>query len=131
MICKSHTNSWSHKPKICKTSIFHELLFPKYIFKIISADDICLSVCLSRFKWTRLNNERKKIHKMLQLVLSYTEIHLKKLYGPFLWVGFICLKARATSRSQFTFYHKFPEISGTDFIKLGRMKGWVDLGTNH
>ena len=29
----------------------------------------------------------------------------KKLYGPFLWMGFYCLKARATSRRQFTFYH--------------------------
>ena len=24
------------------------------------------------------------------------------LYGPFLWMGFNCLKARATSRRQFT-----------------------------
>ena len=29
----------------------------------------------------------------------------KKLCGPFLWMGFNCLKARATSRRQFTFYH--------------------------
>ena len=29
----------------------------------------------------------------------------KKLYGPFLWMGFNFLKARATSRKQFTFYH--------------------------
>ena len=29
----------------------------------------------------------------------------KKLYGPFLWIGFNCLKARATSRRHFTFYH--------------------------
>ena len=29
----------------------------------------------------------------------------KKLYGPLLWMGFNCLKARATSRRQFTFYH--------------------------
>ena len=29
----------------------------------------------------------------------------KKLYGPlFLWMGFNCLKATATSRRQFTFY---------------------------
>ena len=26
----------------------------------------------------------------------------KKLYGPFLWMGFNCLKATATSRRQFT-----------------------------
>ena len=29
----------------------------------------------------------------------------KKLYGPFLWMGFNCNKARATSRRQFTFNH--------------------------
>ena len=28
---------------------------------------------------------------------------LKKLYGSFLWMGFNCLKARATSKKQFTF----------------------------
>ena len=26
------------------------------------------------------------------------------------------------------FTTKFPEIPGTDFINIGRMKGWVDLG---
>ena len=34
-----------------------------------------------------------------------TRTLLKKLYGPFLWMGFNCLKATATSRSQFTLYH--------------------------
>ena len=29
----------------------------------------------------------------------------KKNYGPVLWMGFNWLKARATSRRQFTFYH--------------------------
>ena len=29
----------------------------------------------------------------------------KKIYGPFLWIGFSCLKASATLRRQFTFYH--------------------------
>ena len=28
-----------------------------------------------------------------------------KLYGPFLWMGFNCLKASATSTRQFTLYH--------------------------
>ena len=47
----------------------------------------------------------------LQIVLQLYLIELKKkkkkkkLYGPFLWMGFNCLKARATSRRQFTFYH--------------------------
>ena len=48
-------------------------------------------------------------------------IFKKKLYGPLLWVGFNCLKARATSRRQFT--TQFPEIPGTGVMDLGRMKG--------
>ena len=50
-------------------------------------------------------------HKILKVfILLYTftfqiAICKKKLYGPFLWMGFSCLKARATSRRQFTFYH--------------------------
>ena len=31
--------------------------------------------------------------------------NFKKLYGPFLWMGFNCLKAKATTRRQFTLYH--------------------------
>ena len=31
-----------------------------------------------------------------------------KLYCPFLWMGFNCIKARATLRRQFTFYHEVP-----------------------
>ena len=36
---------------------------------------------------------------------------IKKVYGPFLWVGLNCLKARATSGRQFTFYHSVPRNS--------------------
>ena len=39
-------------------------------------------------------------NRQLQVVLT-----LKKIYGPYLWMGFNCLKARATLRRQFTFYH--------------------------
>ena len=46
--------------------------------------------------------------------LSQAPYFKKKLYGPFLWMGFNCLKARATN---------FPEIPGTHYIDLGRMKG--------
>ena len=34
-----------------------------------------------------------------------TKTKKKKIYSPFLWMGFNSLKARATSRRQFTFYH--------------------------
>ena len=34
-----------------------------------------------------------------------------KFYGPFLWMGFNCLKATATSRRHFTFHHSVPRNS--------------------
>ena len=36
--------------------------------------------------------------------IIYTK-NFKKFYGPFLWMGFNCLKASVTSKRQFTFYH--------------------------
>ena len=42
-------------------------------------------------------------------------------------MGLNCLKVAATSRRLF-FTTKFPEIPGTLFVDLGRMKGWIDLG---
>ena len=70
----------------------------------------------------RLNTT--KAHRCTKLLLpeSFTEIRptpevKKKLYGPFLWTGFNCLKARATSRRQFTFYHKVPRISWYSFYR--------------
>ena len=41
----------------------------------------------------------------------------KKLYGPFLWMGFNCLKATATLRRQFTFYHPVPRNSWYSFYQ--------------
>ena len=62
--------------------------------------------------------QRSKLEKCFKVFLQI------KLYGPFLWIGFNCLKARATSRRQFTLCTtKFPEIPVTHFIDLGRMKG--------
>ena len=37
------------------------------------------------------------------ILLSHAVTKKKQLYGPFLWTGFNCLKATATSRRQFTF----------------------------
>ena len=49
---------------------------------------------------------------------------LKKLYGPFLYIGFNCLKAIEPLRGgSFLFTTKFPEIPGTHFIDPGRMQG--------
>ena len=46
------------------------------------------------------------------------ELKTKKLYSPFLWMGFNCLKARATSRRQFTFYHQIPRNSWHSVVSV-------------
>ena len=49
-------------------------------------------------------------------------LNLKKLYDPFLWMGFNCLKATESLRGgSLPFTIKFPEIPGTHLIDLGRM----------
>ena len=41
----------------------------------------------------------------LKMDIKFGEKNFKeKLYGPFLWMRSNCLKARATSRRQLTFY---------------------------
>ena len=40
-----------------------------------------------------------------------------KLYGPFLWMGFNYIKATATWRRQFTFYHSVPRNSWYAFYR--------------
>ena len=52
-----------------------------------------------------LHNMKKQV-KIEEKFKAFVTANLKKkLYGPFLWMGFNYLKARATSRRQFTFYH--------------------------
>ena len=51
------------------------------------------------------------------LLLCPLKTKTKKLYGPFLWMGFNCLKARVTSRRQFTFYHSVPRNSWYSFYR--------------
>ena len=47
----------------------------------------------------------------------------KKLYGPFLWIGFNCLKATEPLRGEsLLFTIQSPGFSGTHLIDLGRMK---------
>ena len=48
----------------------------------------------------------------------------KKLYGPFLWLGFNCFKTTEPLQGgSLLFTTKFPEITGTHLIDLGRIKG--------
>ena len=70
----------------------------------------------SQQKWTELVRALKEsCNKTVTVTMYYVKKmpykkkngQIKKvlLYGPFLWMGFDCPKARATSRRQFTFYH--------------------------
>ena len=78
--------------------------------------------------WDR-SNPTSFYNEVISIVPLICKSNIKKeFYGLFLWMGFNCLKARATSRRQATFYTKFPEVPGTHFIDLGRMKGWLNLG---
>ena len=71
----------------------------------------------------RLNDERKKFHKMLQLVLNYTEINLKKNFmGPFYRWGSSASRLEPLQAGSLLFTTKFPEIPATNFIELRRMK---------
>ena len=57
-----------------------------------------------------------EVNKTFDCIFS-VEKKNNKLYGPFLWIGFNCLKARATSSRQFTFYF-FEMLKGDKFIKF-------------
>ena len=48
---------------------------------------------------------KRKYHPSISGRPFLSQLNLKKLYGPDIWMGFNCLKARTTSRRQFTFYH--------------------------
>ena len=48
--------------------------------------------------------------------------------APFYGRGSTASRLEPLRGSSLLFTTKFPEIPGTHFIELGRMKGWVDLG---
>ena len=47
----------------------------------------------------------------------------KKTYGPILWMGSTASRLEPLRGGSLLFTTKFPEIRGTHFIDLGRMKG--------
>ena len=52
-----------------------------------------------------------------------------KLYGPFLSMGFNCLKiTEPLRRDSLVFTTYSPGVSGTHLIDPGMMKGWIDVG---
>ena len=54
----------------------------------------------------------------LKLLLS------KKPYGPFLWMGFNCLKSTEPLQGDSSLFTTWPPgLPGTHLVDLGRMKG--------
>lgn len=70
------------------------------------------------FQCPKINPSEIAEKKILAVKAPFFQEFLTKLfaYMPLLWMGFNFLRARATSRRQFT------EIPGTDFTNLRRMK---------
>ena len=71
----------------------------------------------------RLNNERKKFHNKVQLVLNYNENTKKKIMASFYGWGSSASMLEPLREGSLLFTTKFPEIPGTHFIDFGRMKG--------
>ena len=76
-----------------------------FIEKIIKCFLGTVLIRIETTYFTFWNNQYLFFHEGLFLELHWVKKLTKKLYGPFLWMGFNCLKDRATSRRQFTFYH--------------------------
>ena len=63
-------------------------------------------------------------------LVTLTYFRLKNFNDPFLWMGFNCLKATEPLLwCSLLFTTKFTESPGTHLMDLGRMKGWINLGT--
>lgn len=61
--------------------------------------------------------------------MNFVSRYYKKIYGPFLWMGFNCLKVTEPLLEDcLVFTTKSPGISRTHFIELRRIKRWVNLG---
>ena len=85
---------------------------PQFSFVPIRFYQTLLPKNLTIMKEIGQNLKKKTLYLtiLIKIGLTYSNLINKikktlKLYGPFLWMGFNCLKARATSRRQFTFYH--------------------------
>ena len=79
--------SWSHKPQICNTSIFHKSFFAKCDnFKIISAGDIYLSICLELNEWNWLMKDKNATNFFIHYLDKFV---LKKKKNCFCVAGFL------------------------------------------
>ena len=107
-------------------------IFNQYIKKLLNRETAYFIIfqCLVKIPSGKMSFLS---HPGIQLAVNHTGLYLssvkKKLYGPFLWMGFNCLKARATSRRQFTFYHSVPRNSWYSFNRPQKDSHPVVLNT--
>ena len=74
-------------------------LSEKLRLRLQATQNKCIRFCLQLDEMSRIC-----VNEFLELNWLNVHTYFTLLYGPFLWMGFNCLKARATSRRQFTFY---------------------------
>ena len=102
-------------PQVLASVVFRNPVFRRYsgippLFRGVLAIPLVFRVLLFRVPVFRRCSVVPRVFRVLKK-------KKKKLYDPFLCMGFNCLKARAL------FTTKFPEIPFTRFIDLRRMKG--------
>ena len=69
------------------------------------------------------NKDHARRMYKIQFWSSFNYFFLKKqLYGSFLWMGSTASRLEPLRGGSLLFATKFPEIPGTHFIDLGRMK---------
>ena len=83
--------SWSHQPKFCKTSIFHESFFFQSIFLKYQWRQY-LSVYLSRFKWTRLMMKENNSVEYFSLFWTMLKYINKKSYKNIACIYFVNIR---------------------------------------
>ena len=65
---------------------------------------------------------------LIKNMVSWFKKKTKNFMAPFYGRGSTASRLEPLRGGSLLFTTKFPEISGTYFTDLGRMKGWVDLG---
>ena len=66
-----------------------------------------------------ISSMQMHLHVLRHFRVCYSKMLKKNFFfmALFLWMGFNCLKATATSRRQFTFYHSVPRNSWCSFYR--------------
>ena len=106
----------------------------KFLYVVVGIILACQNVKIHSTKLKMVYNQISELFFSASLKVLAIEssscraFNFKKLYGPFLWWGSTASRLEPLQGDSLLFTTKFPEIPGTHFIDLRRMKGWVDLG---